>query len=62
MRLNLGPELLDFHSQSEDVLTQAEAYLGLTNLTTSIAAQKLRELQEAIVTWESSYQEIFSEP
>ena len=62
MRLNLAPELLDFHSQSEDVLTQAEAYLGLTNLTTSIAAQKLRELQEAIVTWKSSYQEIFSEP
>ncbi len=59
MRSDIQPELLDFHSSTVTVVDAAESFLGFTNTTSSLAAQKLRELQGALDSWEASKEALF---
>lgn len=53
MRQDLPRDLVGFHNESVDLLDQAEICLGLTNLSSSLAQQRLRELREKTAAWKS---------
>jgi hypothetical protein len=48
LRTEIHPDTRDYHTKAEDLLEAAESYLSLTNLTTSTADQRLREVENAI--------------
>lgn len=45
MRTEIPPEVRDYHTLATDMIAAAEVYLSLSNKTTSIATQRLREMQ-----------------
>ncbi|MDF1862255.1 MAG: hypothetical protein P1U87_18710 [Verrucomicrobiales bacterium] len=48
LRTEIHPDTRDYHTKAEDLIEAAENYLSLTNLTTSTADQRLREVEKAI--------------
>lgn len=48
IRTTLEDGMRSYHTKATEVLEAAEIYLGLTNKTTSIAEQRLRELHELL--------------
>lgn len=48
LRSDVPAEALDYHDLAEEMIDAADVYLGLTNKTSSIAEQRLRELKELL--------------
>jgi hypothetical protein len=51
LRLKIDPRAKPYLTAAEDTLEAAKIYLSLTNLGTSIAQQRQRELRERIAAW-----------
>ncbi|MEX2580195.1 MAG: hypothetical protein WD342_14140 [Verrucomicrobiales bacterium] len=62
MRMEATPEIRDYHSLAEDFLEACERFLELTNQTTSIAEQRLREARNALSDMEAERSSMGLEP